>query len=65
MLFDDITKQPVKKMDSYNSYKIAKKTYDFGMTYVRNRTINMTLVMLFLVGNKKQFVQYKKYCVSL
>ena len=33
-------------------YEIAKKTYNFVMTYVRNRTINMTLVMLFLIGNK-------------
>ena len=33
-------------------YEIAKRTYDFVMTYVGNRTINMTLIMLFLVGNK-------------
>ena len=33
-------------------YEIAKRTYDFVMTYVGNRTINMTLVMLFPVGNK-------------
>ena len=33
-------------------YEIAKRTYDFVMTYVGYRTINMTLVMLFLVGNK-------------
>ena len=32
-------------------YEIAKRSYDFVMTYVGNRTINMTLVMLFLVGN--------------
>ena len=36
-------------------YEIAKRTYDFVMTYVGNRTINMTLVMLFLVGNKNHF----------
>ena len=40
----------LKKMDSYN---IAKRTYDFVMTYMENCTINMTLVMLFPVGNKK------------
>ena len=62
MLFLDVTKcfysydSQSKKMDSYDSqiacYKITKRTYDFVMTYVGNRTINMTLVMLFLVGNK-------------
>ena len=36
-----------------DSYDIAKRTYDFVMTYMGNRTINMTLVMLFPVGNKK------------
>ena len=33
-------------MDSYNSYEIAKRTNDYDI-----RTINMTIVMLFLVGN--------------
>ena len=59
MLFNDVThkkhltankkggllRQPIAR------YEIAKRTYDFVMTYVGNRTINMTLVMLFLVGN--------------
>ena len=49
-----------KKMYSYDSqsnkygllrqaiacYEIAKKTYDLDMTYVGNRPINMTLIML-------------------
>ena len=41
-------------MDSYDSqcYEIAQRTYDFVMTYMGNRTINMTLVMLFLIINK-------------
>ena len=59
MLFLDVTKKrrkkvllrvPIKKMDSYD------RTYDFVMTYVGNRTINMTLVMLFLIGNQKIYV---------
>ena len=49
-----------RKMDSYDSqnacYEIAKRTYDFVMTYVGNRTINMTIVMLFLVGSNHGYV---------
>ena len=62
MLFDGVT----TKIYSYDSelkkdgllrqpiacHEIAKRTYEYVMIYVRNRTINMTLVMLFLVGNK-------------
>ena len=33
-------------------YEIVKRTYNFVMTYVGYRTINMTLVMLFLAGYK-------------
>ena len=60
MLFDDVTKylllrQPIKKdgllRQPIACYEIANRTYDFVMTYVGNRTINMTIVMLFLVGN--------------
>ena len=43
---DGLLRQPIA------CYETAKRTYDFVMTYVGNRTINMTLVMLFLVGNK-------------
>ena len=50
-----LLQQPVKKdgllQQPIACYEIAKRTYDFVMTYVGNRTINMTLVMLFLVGN--------------
>ena len=48
--------QPIKSDERLRQpiacYKIAKRTYNFVMTYVGNRKINMTLVMLFLVGNK-------------
>ena len=48
-------RQPIKKdgllRQPIACYEIAKWTYDFVMTYVGNRAINMTLVMLFLVGN--------------
>ena len=37
-------------------YEIAKRTYNFVTTYVGNRTINMTLVMPFLVGNKPGYL---------
>ena len=67
MLFDDVThknvliRQPIKRdgflRQPIACYEIAKRTYDFVMTYVGNRTINMTRVMLFLVGNK---TGYKK-----
>ena len=61
MLFDDVTRKctPTTANKKYGllrqpiaCYEIAKRTYDFVMTYVGNRTINMILVMLFLVGNK-------------
>ena len=64
MLFLDVTKnvllrQPIKKVGLLRQpiacCEIAKRTYDFVMTYVGNRTINMTLVMLFLVGNNNQY----------
>ena len=46
--------QPIKKdrllRQSIACYEIAKRTYDFVMTHVGNPTINMTFVMLFLVG---------------
>ena len=32
-------------------YEIAERTCDFIMTYVGNNTINMSLVMLFLISN--------------
>ena len=64
MFFLDVTKkkrrnvllrQPIKTYGLLRQpiacYKIAKRTHDFVNTYVGNRTINMTLVMLFLVGN--------------
>ena len=51
-----LLRQPIKKdgllRQPIVSYEIAKRTYDFVMRYVGNRTINMTLVMLFHVGNK-------------
>ena len=54
MLFLDVIKnvllrQPIKKdglvRKPITCYEIVKRTYDFVMTYVGNRTINMTLVM--------------------
>ena len=68
MLFDDVT----KKLYSYVSQlkqngllrqpiacnEIAEMTYDFVMTYVANRTINMTPVMLFPVGNNIIYYPY-------
>ena len=60
MLFIDFTKsvllrQPIKKdgllRQTIACDEIAMRTYDFVMTYVGNCMINMTLVMLFLVGN--------------
>ena len=41
-------------------YEIAKRTNDFVMTYIENRTINMPLVMLFLVGNKTNYYIHLK-----
>ena len=64
MLFLDVTKkvllrQPIKRdgllRQPIACYEIAKTTYDFVTTYVGNRTINMTFVMLFLIGNKMLF----------
>ena len=63
MLFLDVPnkvglllRQPMKKDGLLGQpiacYEIAKRTYDSIMTYVGNRTINMTLVILLLVGNK-------------
>ena len=50
-----LLRQPIKKdgflQQPIACYEIAKRTYDFVMTYVGNRTIYMTLVILFLVGN--------------
>ena len=50
-----LLRQPIKKdglsRQSIACYDIAKMTYDFVMTYVGNFMINMTLVMLFLIGN--------------
>ena len=46
---DGLLRQPIA------CYEIAKRTYDFGMTYDGNRTINMALVMLFLVGNNNNY----------
>ena len=40
---DGLLRQPIA------CYEITKWTYDFVMTYVGNRAINMTLVMLFLI----------------
>ena len=61
MLFPDVTKQNnLLLRQPIACYETAKTTYDFVMIYVGNRSINMTLVMLFLVGNKVQYsmVQY-------
>ena len=53
MLFDNVTKnvllrQPIKKdgllRQPIACYKIAKRTYDFVLTYVGNCMINMTLI---------------------
>ena len=61
MLFLDVTNnllfgQPIKKdgllRQPITCYEIAKRTYDFVISYVGYRTINMTPVMLFLLGNK-------------
>ena len=72
MFIDDVTKKPKmysydsqsKKMDSYDSQshatKLPKRTYDFVMTF---RMINMTLVMLFLVGNNVPFL-WVFFCLS-
>ena len=70
MLFLDVIyfflllRQPIKKdlllRQPIACYEIAKRTYDFVMTYVGNRTINMTLVMLFLVGNKYKYCNEMK-----
>ena len=54
-----------KKMDLRQliaCYEIAKRTYDFVMTYMGNHTINMTLVMLFLIGNN---LYYVKFCLHV
>ena len=56
MLFLDVTKKDGLLQQTISYYEIAKRTYDFVMTYVGNRTINVTLAMPFLVGNKKGFV---------
>ena len=63
MFFNDFTKnlllrQPIKKD---GCYEIAKRTCNFVMTYVGNRTINMTLVMLFLVCNKCVYIMFSEY----
>ena len=42
----------MSQIDSYDSQNACYEIYDFVMTYVGNRTIKMTLVILFLVGNK-------------
>ena len=49
MLFLDITQKDGLLREPIACYEIANRTFDFVMTYVENRTINMTLVMLFLV----------------
>ena len=68
MLFLDVTKkkvllrQPIKNDGQpIASYEITKRTYNFVMTYVGNRTINMILVMLFIVVNKRYFVFGKTF----
>ena len=71
MLVLDVTKKFTcttanKKKDGFlrqpiACYEIAKRTYDFVMTYVGNRTINMTLVMLFLVGNNTNTDPFSKH----
>ena len=48
MLFDDVTKNVLLRQP-IACYEIAKRTYDFVMTYVGNRTTNMTLVILLLI----------------
>ena len=54
-----LLQQPIKKDGLFRQpiacYEIAKTTYDFVMTYMANCTINITLVMLFLVGNNVTF----------
>ena len=63
MLFFDVTnkftigtiKNDVLLQRPIACHEIAKRTYDFVMIYVGNRTINMTLVILFLVDKKTTF----------
>ena len=50
---DGLLRQPI------TYYEIAKRTHDFVMTYVVNRKINMTLVILLLVSNKKRKNMYE------
>ena len=54
-----LLRQPIKKDGLLRQliacYEIAKRTYDFVMTYVGNRAINMSLVMLFVVGNNNKY----------
>ena len=45
-------KKMVLLRQSITCCEIAKRRYNFGMTYMGNHTIYMTVVMLFLVGNK-------------
>ena len=55
-----LLRQPIKKdgllQEPIACYEIAKRRYDFFMTYLGNHTINMTLVMVFLVGNKSNLL---------
>ena len=53
MLFHGVTKTFTLTIANQKSRTLmtANRTYEFVMTYMGNRTINLTLVMLFLVGN--------------
>ena len=57
-----LLQQPIKKdgllRQAITCYEIAKRTYDFVVTYVENHTINMTLAMLLLVGNNKGYFDF-------
>ena len=58
MLFLDVTKQFTlttanqKRWNFMTANRNCQVDIDFVLTYVGNRTINMTLVMLFPVGNE-------------
>ena len=64
MLFNDVTN--VLLRESINKdvilrqpiacYEIAKKSYDFVMTYLENHTIYMTLVMLLINNTTTNFM---------
>ena len=61
MLFLDVTICFYSNKKRWTTKKAANRMLrncqeDIRFCYVENRTINMTLVMLFLVGNKKRYL---------